>query len=330
MPEIILNIFECVFFYFQFALCPFSHFVWHALHCMSHTRVLGCVCCVFLTLITVWIQQVVWTLNFKLWVCEFWLELWCAPSERRAQISSQVCHPVSKPWQQHLAASFRCKKVPLTQLFVLSLNPTAHLPPFNHPQSPFSIWPLTSDPQHGVHPQLQPHRPERLRPFHPQAHRGERPRWEGHHRPRSVQHAHQHVLTGRHNGRHRRPVAGQRPRRVRNLGPRWVKLCGALWVDRPRSRILSHLLQTCRAENNTLPCCWCKQAELKSHHPHKLSLVPLQLKQRVETKTSPQRERENISCGRSQSCTWQEGGAQCILTSHWQGWLTFTAFRVFF
>uniref|UniRef100_A0A8I3N460 LIM domain binding 3 n=1 Tax=Canis lupus familiaris TaxID=9615 RepID=A0A8I3N460_CANLF len=49
---------------------------------------------------------------------------------------------------------------------------------------------------------VQPQRPEGLGPVHPQAHRGEGAGRQGHHHPCAVQHAHQHVLPGRHHGRH--------------------------------------------------------------------------------------------------------------------------------
>lgn len=108
------------------------------------------------------------------------------------------------------------------------LNPPPFLPPFCvckpsplHPCTWNPRVPLTSDPslwhwQCGVHPQLQPHCSERLSPVHPQAHWGEGSGWKGHHRSRPVQHTNQHVLTGCHHGRHRRPVAGQGTRQVRS------------------------------------------------------------------------------------------------------------------
>lgn len=104
---------------------------------------------------------------------------------------------------------------------VISLlsNVNVHLSPsllhLNQPHH--HHWPLTHGHwQCGVHSQLQPHSSERLSPVYPQAHWGEGSGGKGHHCSRPVQHTNQHVLTGRHHGRHRRPVAGQGTRQVRS------------------------------------------------------------------------------------------------------------------
>lgn len=102
------------------------------------------------------------------------------------------------------------------------------------------FYPLTFDPSHlpwqcGVHPQLQPHCFERLSPLHPQAHWGQGSRRKGHYCSRSVQHTNQHVLTGRHYGRHRRAVTGQGTRQVRTHDQTnppsnvWYLLCTDIW-----------------------------------------------------------------------------------------------------
>lgn len=84
---------------------------------------------------------------------------------------------------------------------------TPRLPegPGNPPAAPFSPRPA---PQCRLPGALQPQRPEGLCPVHPQAHRGEGAGRQGHHHPRAVQHAHQHVLPGRHHGRHCRAGPG--------------------------------------------------------------------------------------------------------------------------
>ncbi len=112
-----------------------------------------------------------------------------------------------------LSLSFLPSRIPLSSPSVNLTSSPLHLtPPRPPPLRPNDLSPW----QCGVHSQLQPHSSERLCPVHSQAHWGEGSGGKGHHCSRPVQHTNQHVLTGRHHGRHRRAVAGQGTRQVRS------------------------------------------------------------------------------------------------------------------